>query len=53
MLADLLRAHGDYVLHEILALDARAGAAPDGPDVHRKTLRLDGKEFALAIVRAG
>ncbi|HYM70492.1 MAG TPA: class I tRNA ligase family protein, partial [bacterium] len=53
MLADLLRAHGDYVLREILARDARAGAAPEGPDVHRKTLRLDGKEFALAIVRAG
>ncbi len=52
-LADLLSAHGEYVLREILAHDARPGAAPEGPDVHRKTLRLDGREVALAIVRAG
>jgi len=52
VLVDVLTAHGDYVLRETLARDARAGAAPDGPGVHRKTLRLGGRELALAIARA-
>jgi len=52
-LAALFRAHGDYVLREVLAREARAGAIPDGAGVHRKTLRLDGRDVTLAIARAG
>jgi isoleucyl-tRNA synthetase len=52
LLGGILRGHGDYVLREILARDAQVGTVPDGPGVHRRTLRLDGREVSLAIVRA-
>jgi isoleucyl-tRNA synthetase len=51
-LEQLLRDHGDYVLREVLAADARVGL-PDGGATHRKTVRLDGAEVTLAIVRTG
>ncbi len=51
-LAGLLAAHRDYVLREVLAQDARAGIPPDGGQVlHRKTLRVDGREIRLGIAR--
>jgi isoleucyl-tRNA synthetase len=51
LLEELLRAHGDYVMREVLAERARAGAIPDDSGVHRKTVRLDGRDVALAIAR--
>ncbi len=51
-LADLLRSHRGYVLREVLAEDARAGAPPDGETVYRKTLQLDGRVLTLGIVQA-
>ena len=51
LLEELLRAHGDYVMREVLAEQARAGAIPDGSGVHRKTVRLDARDVAFAIAR--
>lgn len=51
LVEELLRAHGEYVLREVLATGARADLPDRGP-VHRKTVRLDGAEVTLAIARA-
>jgi len=53
LLDGLLRAYGDYVMREVLAEEARAGAIPDGAGVYRKTLRLDTRDVSLAIARGG
>jgi isoleucyl-tRNA synthetase len=47
-LAAVLGSHGDYVLREVLAAEARPGL-PAGDRVHRKVLRLDGHEIRLGI----
>ena len=52
-LAALFRVHGEYVLREVLAREARGGAIPDAAGVHRKTLRLDGRDVTFAIAREG
>ncbi len=49
--ADLLRAHREYVLREVLARDARSGIPADDR-VHRKAVRLDGREVRLGIAPA-
>jgi isoleucyl-tRNA synthetase len=50
-LAGLLRSHRDYVLREVLAEDAQAGPPPAHLPVQRTTVRLDGRELILGIVR--
>ena len=48
-LPEVLRAHGDNVLREVLAVGASAGVPADG--VHRKSVRLDGQMVTLGIAR--
>jgi len=50
-LAEVLRTHGDYVLREVLGEEARAGLPPAGASVHRKALRLDGRELTVGIAQ--
>ncbi len=52
-LAEVLRAHRDYVLREVLAQDAHPGGPGNGEGVHRKILRLDGREISLSIAAVG
>ena len=49
--AEVLRTHGDYVLREVLGEEARAGLPPAGAPVHRKALRLDGRELTVGIAQ--
>jgi isoleucyl-tRNA synthetase len=48
-LPDVLRAHGDNVLREVLAVGASAGVPSAG--VHRKAVQLDGHTVTLGIAR--
>jgi isoleucyl-tRNA synthetase len=50
--AEVLQAHRDYVLREVLATDARRGIPGDGERVHQKAVRLDGREVNLSIAAA-
>ena len=43
--------HRDYVLREVLGREARAGLPPAGAVIHRKALRLDGREIMVGIAQ--
>ncbi len=51
-LAEVLRAHRDYVLREVLAAEAHPGVPPHAESVHLKTLRFGGREIRLGIAEA-
>ena len=51
ILAEVLSKHRDYVLREVLGQEARAGFPPAGAGIHRKALRLDGREFTVGIAQ--
>ena len=50
-LAEVLRMHRDYVLHEVLGEEARPGIPPADSIVHQKALRLDGRELTVGIAQ--
>ncbi|TMJ07201.1 MAG: hypothetical protein E6H02_11725 [Bacillati bacterium ANGP1] len=50
-LAEVLLKHRDYVLREVLGREARAGLPPAGAVIHRKALRLDGREIMVGIAQ--
>ena len=50
-LAEVLLKHRDYLLREVLGREARAGLPPAGAVIHRKALRLDGREIMVGIAQ--
>jgi isoleucyl-tRNA synthetase len=50
-LVKVLRTHRDYVLREVLGEEARVGLPPTEALVHRKALRLDGRELTVGIAQ--
>jgi len=48
-LAEVLRIHGDYVLREVLGQEARPQMPEAGAGLHRKALRLNGRELTVGI----
>ena len=51
-LAEVLRVHGEYVLREVLGREARPEMPEAGPGVHRKALRLNGRELTVGIAHS-